>query len=214
MFERFTTAILQRRVFALCALLVFVGSVAAGMVRLGADFSVNAFFGREDPETAFLEGYLERWGEDDLLLIVVDGGETGLLTRDNLTAVDGLADEISAIDGVARVMSLTRVPRVHRGFAGMWIPVPLLSTVPSDEDAGKDERWKQSLLADSRVVPSFLSADGRYGVVMVALDVDTANLTEFGPSCMRWKLSSRRKTSRELPIAWLVFQRFALTSSM
>jgi hydrophobe/amphiphile efflux-3 (HAE3) family protein len=180
-FRRFTKFILVHRLAAILILVVAVASVAFGLVWLTADFSVQAFFGRDDPETTYLNGYLERWGEDDMLLVVVDGGEQGLLTRERLEAVDGLVGKVEAVEGVAKVISLTRIPRAKRGFAGAWIPQPLLASVPRSGGEEAVAAWRTSLLADPRVVPSYLSKDGRYGVIMVALSVDTNDLTAVSP---------------------------------
>lgn len=173
--------ILRHRLLSTALLLVAFLAVSLGAWWLTADFSVKAFFGREDPETTYLAEYVEQWGEDDMILVVVDGGEQGLLTRENLERVDGLVGQLEALDGVDKVISLTRIPRAKRGFAGTWIPQPLLATVPRPGNDELMSRWQSALLADPRVVPSFLSVDGRYGVVMVALSVDTADLTAVRP---------------------------------
>lgn len=149
---------------------------------LGADFSVEAFFGRSDPATVYLKGYLDRWGEDDMLLVVADGGDEGLLSRRRLRGMDELADQLAEVDGVGGVMGLPRVPRVQRGPAGQWMPTPLLATAPpADAPPDRLERWTSSVLADSSLVPTFLSEEGRFGVIMMALDVDTQDLSQVKP---------------------------------
>jgi predicted RND superfamily exporter protein len=182
MFERLTELILaHRRLTALGLALVLLAS-ALGVARLGADFSVRAFYSRHDPEAAYLETYLRDWGEDDMLLVVADGGEDGLLTRERLRALDDLATSLESVEGVGRVVSVTRVPRVNRAGPGVFVPVPLLATVPpADAAPERVEAFRSRLLADPALVPSYLSADGRYGVVMIALSVDTGDLAKVLP---------------------------------
>lgn len=181
-FEAFTKAILHHRALTIAALCVVVGVVVGGMAFLRADFSIESFFGVDDPETAYLNEYRERWGESDLLMIVADGGEQGLLARTRLQELDQLATKLEATEGIGEVMSVTRVPRVNRGPAGLWIPVPLLATAPRAEpDDPRVLSWKQALLADPQVVPTYLSRDGRYGTVLLSLSVDTNDLTKVQP---------------------------------
>jgi predicted RND superfamily exporter protein len=180
MFGRLTALLLSyRRASALLVALVVL-LTSAGALRLGADFSVRSFFGRTDPEVAFLDAYLERWQDDDMLVVVVDGGQTGLLTRERLEVIDSFAREAAKLEHVSRVLSVTELPRANRAPGGLWVPVPLLATAPRVEDE-RMAAWRERLLADPQVVPGYLSADGRYGAVMIGLDVDTADLTEVRP---------------------------------
>ncbi len=154
-------------------------AIAAGALFIRFDFSVSSFFGSRDPETAYLTEYEARWGAADLLIIVADGGERGLLDRERLDELDGLAGKLEAVEGVGKVISVTRVPRVNRGLAGTFIPVPLLATAPrAPQDDPRVVAWTKALLQDPQVVPQYLSADGRYGTILVALDVDTNDLTQ------------------------------------
>lgn len=182
MFATFTAVILRNRVVAMVALFAVVFTTAAGVFQLGTDFSVQSFFGRDDPETAYLDDYIARWGEDDLLHVVADGGEVGLLHRARLEALDAVVGQLEAVDGVERVLAVTRVPRVNRAVAGMWVPVPLLATAP--RDGAPPERmaaWREGLLNDAQIVPSYLSRDGRYSSMMLALGIDTSDLAEVRP---------------------------------
>lgn len=184
MFERFTSTILDHWKAACLGLLILVSFVTAGIGFLRADFSVKSFYGRNDPETTYLAEYQERWGGNDLLFVIVDGGEDGLLGRERLRDLDELTDALEAVEGTGKVLSLTRTPRVNR-VAGLWIPVPLLATAPGADKPEKMERWRESVLADPQVVPAFLSEDGRYGTFMVSLDVDTADLKQVRPVVKR-----------------------------
>jgi predicted RND superfamily exporter protein len=184
MFGQATALLLRHRTVSAVVVVVSILLCALGVVWLGADFSVRSFFGRTDPEAAYLEGYLDRWGEDDMLVVVADGGAGGLLRRAPLERLDKLADALEEVEGVAKVISVTRMPRQSPGIAGVWIPVPLLASIPSDPPGGWGDApppWRARLLADPSLVPNFLSADGRYGAILVALDIDTADLSAVRP---------------------------------
>lgn len=182
-FTVFTRAILGNRHTVAVLLIFVVAGVASGIARLGADFSVRAFFAVDDPEVAYFESYAERWGDDDMLVITLDGDGETLLTRQSIEAMEALAVDLEAVDGVEKVLALPRVPRVNRGVAGVWIPVPLRGTIPNTNDPSDARlmRWREAILADSQVVPAFLSEDGHYGAVLVALSIDTNDLAQVRP---------------------------------
>jgi predicted RND superfamily exporter protein len=186
MFGRLTAWLLSHRALSTLLVLVLVLAPSAGVAWLGADFSTRSFFGLNDPEAAYLTGYLERWGEDDMLIVIVDGGEDGLLTHARLKEVDAFAARLAEIQGVKKVLSLTAANRPNRVPGGMHVPVPLISTVPrpgedGTVDATRLADWQARTLADPQLVPVFLSANGRYGTIMAALSVDTSDLTEVRP---------------------------------
>lgn len=181
MFGRMTALLLRRPALSAMLVAVVVLVAASGVLRLSADFSVRSFFGRSDPEAQYLEQYQARWGGDDLLVVVVEATDGNLLQRARLDAMDALVDEIDAVPGVTRVMSLTRQPRANRGIAGIFIPIPLLATAPKDDADPRMEQWRKRLVADPAIVPSFLSPDGRYGSLLVALGVDGSDLQAVKP---------------------------------
>lgn len=182
MFAWLARRLVRHPIWSTLVLLAATAAMVSGVLWIKADFTVASFFGLADPETAYLAEYDERWGTADLLMIVADGGEAGLLARDRLEQLDALAKQLEALEGVGRVMSVTRVMRVNRGPAGVFIPVPLLATAPrAAPDDARVEAWKASLLADPQVVPQYLSANGRYGTILVSLDVDTGDLQKVRP---------------------------------
>ena len=57
MFAAYTRFVLRHKTAALGLLLVVVAVVSAGALRLGVDFSIREFFGRNDPEVDYLDRY-------------------------------------------------------------------------------------------------------------------------------------------------------------
>ena len=186
MFARLTTLILAHRGAASLVLTVFVLGVSSGALNLTADFNVASFFGRSDPESTYLRDYLERWAEDDVLVVLVDGGREGLLSRERLLVLDQLADDIDAVDGVRKALSPTRLPRAGERVGGQFIPVPLLATAPrGPADSPEVVNWREGLLADDTLVPTFFSVDGRYASLLVTLSVDTGDMLAVRPVVQR-----------------------------
>lgn len=183
MFARLTATILRQPRLASVLLALVILLFAAGIAELRADFNLKSFFGSRDPEAVYLESYLERWGEDDMLVLVLDTHEDrGMLDRERLRALEALASSLEESDGVAKVLSITRVPRVERGPFGTFVPMPLFARMPAaDAPEARVDAWQDGLLADSRVVPNYVSADGRYGALLVALSVDTGDLNAVRP---------------------------------
>ncbi len=182
MFERFTASILRRPGLAASLLAIVIGLFVAGLAFFGVDFSVRSFFGRSDPETVYLDTYDEYWGTKGTVMIVADGGDEGLLTRTRLQLVSDMADHLGEIEGVGKVISVTSMPWINR-TAGMWIPVPMMAKAPNDvaDDSPEMKKFQRDILADPRLVPSYLSEDGRYGVILVTLDVDGDDLRVVRP---------------------------------
>lgn len=182
LFRRFTESVLAARWVYLAGLLVVIATTVGGVVWINADFSARAFFGSDDPETAYLDGYLERWGQDDVLFVVLDGQGRSLVTRERLKAIDGLISELEDDPQVEWAMGVSRLPRVRRGPAGLWLPVPLMGTVPNvEDDSPRMDAWRAATLGDPQLVPNFLSKDGTSSSILVRLDVDTDDLAAVRP---------------------------------
>ncbi len=179
MFGRLAALILDHvRATTLLLFSVVVG-VSLGSVWLYADFNVESFFSSDDPEAAYLTAYAEAFNADDPLVVVVDGRGATLLERERLKQIDALAQAIAAEPDVARVTALTTLPTTGERLAGMYVPKPLLASVPPP-DASPDrlKAWQEDLRADPRFVPTFLSEDGEWGALIVELAVDLGDLVE------------------------------------
>lgn len=181
MFVPFTAWILRHRWLTLAGLVLVIAAVSGGLAVLKADFAVKVFYPDSHPATAYLEESQERWGGGDMLILVAEGDEDGgLLAGDRLRQLDAFADELATVDGVGRILSVTKVMRPGKvALGGRRIPEPLLATAPKDPE--RFEAWKTKLLDDASVVPTYLSKDGRYGAILIALDVNADDLTQVKP---------------------------------
>jgi predicted RND superfamily exporter protein len=183
MFSRLALLLVRGRSRALFVAITAFLLVLAGGARLRADFSASGFFSSGDPESTYLASYSERWNAKDPLLLVLDGNGQSLLTKDRLASLQALVDTLDADPDVGAITSMLSMPRMQRGLGGAMIPIPLTATVP--EAAEGLAEWQAQVLADPRMTPTFISADGRYASVLVDLEVDTDNLTTVRPVVKR-----------------------------
>lgn len=174
MFARLTTLILDHARTAAVLLATLVILVAAGGRLLEFDFNVARFFAANDPATGHLQEHLARWNEENLLVLVVDGGDGTLLTRERLQRLDEIRDALDELSIVAEVTAPSSVyADVTPSPFGFQFR-PLLDTVPPDEEALP--KWRESILADDRFTPTFFSSDGKRGAILVRLNVDADDL--------------------------------------
>ena len=173
-FGRLAASILRNRITSVVLLLAFVAFVSSGVAFLQLDFSAKAFFGTGDPEQAFLAEHVERWGNDDQLVLIVDGGGQTLLTAPRLSAIDQLIEELDEIPVVSAATGVTSIPEMSFDLLRPPLPVALLDTLPEDAEAIGD--WQRERLDDPALVPSFLSPDGHWAAILVALEGNTDDL--------------------------------------
>jgi len=183
MFGRLAALLLDNRLASLVILASVVLSISAGVAFLRAEFSASAFFASGDPESAFLAEYIEQWGDDDLLVLIIDAGGESLLTKPHLQAVDHLVATLRENPDITGVRAATTVPRVGPALAGRWIPVPLISTVPSNPEALAS--WRSEILSDPKYVPAMFSENGQYTAIFVQLNTDTDDLAALRPVVRR-----------------------------
>lgn len=175
LFARLTTWILSHRRAATIGVVLGVLITGLGIGLLRVDFSVDGFFSSGDDETAYLQGYRERWGGDDRrMVVVIDGQGSTLLTAERLGRIDSLVHALDALPAVKSAAAVTSLPPVGERVAGMFVPKPLLATIPSD--SARLDAWRTSLLEDPRFVPTLLSSDGEFGGIQVEVDVDLSDL--------------------------------------
>ncbi len=183
MFEWIARLVLRNRLVVGLLLSAAVLSVAAGGRNLDVDFSIQAFFGSDDPELTTLREFQQFWGPDDSLLMVTVESEGGdLLEPARLSMLSELSEQLSVSDGVATVHSLPKSPRMHSILPGMMDLSPIDEALPGD-DADSDElaRWRTELLNHPTLVPQLLAPDGSTAVIVVELAVSSDQIHEMRP---------------------------------
>ncbi len=134
--------------------------------RLRIDESVEGMMVKRDPARAFHELAKERFGNDDLTVVVVKASD--VFTTDALRLVRRLSEALKRIDGVSRVESLTTVKNI-KGEADQLDTEPLVGgTVPTaPEDLA---RVRRDALGNRVFVGNIVAADARATAITVYTD--------------------------------------------
>ncbi len=154
-FARLAAAILRRRLLSALLLCALAGACAVGVAQLRFDFSATAFFGSDTPELAELDAFMEAWGRDDGLLLVVGRGRPG-----SFFAAAGMAELVAlerALDSLATVSSARSVASLPARVLPR--PATVRAVLPADS----------ARLRASPYVPSLLAADGSVTALLVEL---------------------------------------------
>ena len=110
-FGRLAAFIVSRPGLVGALLGLIVVAVTAGVVNLQAEFDVRLFYDHSDEELPYLQQYQERWGEDLRLVLVVDGGDTSVLTKPRLKVMEALMERMKADPAVTGVIGPPNMPR-------------------------------------------------------------------------------------------------------
>ncbi len=165
MLERIARGVVSRpRLHALLGLALLAAAVA-GLLHLRADFSVRAFFSADTPERWAYDAYVERWGNDDRVALIVASTSDGtLLTPARLDALGALESDLEASPVISEVSSLLGSTWI-RGEDGLLHIETVAESRPGSSLAdgaledGALKDWATLLRADTSLVPGLLSED-------------------------------------------------------
>jgi predicted RND superfamily exporter protein len=106
MFERIVALAVRKRLAIALAIALVSAAFGLAASRLGVDNSLEVWFVEDDPALASYQDFLEEFGSDEVVVVAIrfagDPFDPGRLRR-----LERLTARIGAIDGVARVHSLT-----------------------------------------------------------------------------------------------------------
>ncbi|MBI4576847.1 MAG: MMPL family transporter [Planctomycetes bacterium] len=175
MYRRLADLVLGHRLLATVALATAVAVAAGGLHRLAVDFSVSAFFGDDDPERLFLDGFRSRWGPDDDVLVVVVEAEdgAGLLAPGRLRRIQATVERLRRVPEVLEVEAITTVARMRSPEPDTLDLRPLIESMP---EGAAFHAWRQEVLAHPIAVPTLLSPDGRTAAIAVEVGTRTDDL--------------------------------------
>ena len=155
--HRTVDAVVRFRRWLLLALAVVTGLSVVGVVRVGVDNAVEIWFPDDDPALAAYHGFLETFGNDEVVIIGVHSDES-VLSDAGMERMERVGEAASGVDGIARVRSIVTEPLV-RGGAGTLDVSPLRSA------AEAEAAMKHDPLASSLV-----SSDRRTGLVLAEME--------------------------------------------
>ena len=127
-------------------------ALGAGLRRVEFDNSYTQWFVDGDPALVAYDGFLERFGSDEIVLIAVDtAGEP--LSVDTLEAVQRISDRFAEHPEVSRVWSLTHAQTL-RNDGGMLQVRALIEEVPPPPE---DLPWLRDELAHGAVASTLVA---------------------------------------------------------
>jgi len=185
-----TTArlVLSHRLVAAVLLLARGLASLPGLAQVRFDFSWLTFFSGDAPELARYQAFQDVWGHDDsVALAVVDGHGESLLTLPRLRQIQQLVDLLRRDADVARVDAVTSIPILWQSDAPVLELRPLADLLDGLEQPGSAVAldWRARLLADPALVPTLLSADGRYAAIAIELEASSDRFSEVAPALER-----------------------------
>ena len=176
-FARLANWILIHRLVVFCVVIVVLGVAFMGMGRLEIALSPHAFVASDSPEGQGLDRFFAVWGADeDDVIAVADGGETTLLTPERMAAMNNTAMAVSQVPGVSDSRSLLELAHMLTGIDETKAPSTNSGSQSDDNARLHASRIQQ--LNDPLLVPSVLSADGRLGLLLVGLSINTDDVME------------------------------------
>ena len=145
---------------SLLALFVLLtGLSVMGASQVGVDNAVEIWFPEDDPALADYHGFLDTFGNDEVVVIGVHGdGPMGVLTEAGLQRVREVGQAAKGVPGVARIRSVVEEPLV-RGEQGTLHVAPVQA---ADE--------VQALQGSDPLIDSLVSQDGSTALVLAEMD--------------------------------------------
>lgn len=133
------------------------------MPRLQLDTSAESLMEVNDPERAYYDDFVRRFGSDVVTLVVIKADD--VFTEPVLALVQRLSDALERLDDVLRVESLTTVRNI-RGDADTLTTEPLVERhIP--RDPARLARIRADALGNRAMVGSLVSPNGRTTAIVV-----------------------------------------------
>lgn len=155
---RWIESIVAGRMWWLAVMAVLTGVSLWGASRVGVDNAVDIWFPADDPALAEYQGFLETFGNDEVVVIGLHR-PSGILDEAGLAAVEAVGRAAGTVDGIAAVRSVVTEP-VVRGGAGTVQVAPV--TDPSEIRA---------LQGLDPSIDALVSADGTTALVLAEMEV-------------------------------------------
>ncbi len=195
MFDRLARTLLAHQRIAALLLAGIILATIAGGTRLQTDFSLISFFSAGDEEKVALDAFMEVWGQDvGVVMVVAEATDSDMFRAERLDWIaelsERLASETEAIEGV---FSLATTPPLLGPAPGLLDLEPALATLPR----GSPEElvaWRERVLSSPLLAPHLVSADGRVMSVAATL---TGNPDD--PQQLKPRITALRAALAEVP---------------
>ena len=166
-FERWGYWVFDHPWIVLLGCVVLLGGLISQIPRLKVDTSTEGFLHEMDPIRQVYNGFRFQFGRDERILIIVDSGGS-IFDRAFLEKLQKLHRDLEEkVPKVQDVKSLVNA-RLTRGENDELIVKDFLEDWPQDEASLLQLR--ERALGNELYVNQFLSADGRYAIIMMEND--------------------------------------------
>ena len=171
---RWTEFLLQNRVLvATITTVIFVAAMVGGK-DLVVDPSVEGFFGGGDRELERLEEYRAQWGaDDDVLMVVIDGGGEEIVTAERLRVVREMGSALEEMEEVVGVESIATVMQQEAMMRSG--PMGMMGMFGREVPPQEHPLW----------APVFVSRDGQAGAMFVETVLRSDDIEEVIPMIAR-----------------------------
>ena len=151
----------------LCIIVLLAGTLLSisQISKLKINTSVESMMIEGDPARAYYENVKDMFGDDRLILIVVNAED--VFREDVLLEVENITNKCYEIDGVSRVVSLTTVNKI-KGEEGYLDTTALIDEIPSDPE--EIESIRENALGNRLLVKDIVSEDSKTTVIKVFLE--------------------------------------------
>jgi len=155
--HRMVAAIHGYRRWLLILVAVVTGLSLFGAARVGVDNAVEIWFPSDDPALAAYHGFLDTFGNDEVVVMGVHS-PTSILTDEGLERIGAVGKAAMSVDGIARIRSIVTEPLV-RGGAGTLEVSPV-----------SDGMEAEAAILNDALASSFVSADRTTALVLAEME--------------------------------------------
>lgn len=127
--------------------------------------NIKDFFPAEHPQVLTYEAVEAAFGSAEFIMVAVSAPD--IFRQDTLTRIEQLTGELEALEGVARVRSITNMEEVRGSEWGIEVAA-LIEDIPTQ--AEELDALKNRVLADPMYAGSIVSADGTAALLMTEVD--------------------------------------------
>lgn len=126
--------------------------------------NVDYFTIENDPDVAFYDELKTIFGNDEFFIIAFK--KDNLFTKDNLESLKQLTDELSVIDGIRNIKSLSNVDDTI-GEEDFFIVQKFLETIP--DDPATLEELRKKAVGNPLYLKNLVSADGNTAAIVISV---------------------------------------------
>jgi len=153
--ERVVGLIHRFRWVAVGLVLLLTGLAGLGASGVGVDNAVEIWFVDDDPALAAYHDFQERFGNDEVVVLGVEGASGDVLDAAGWARLSALEDEVAQVDGFAGLRHVGNVPVVRGDWSSLEIG-PIGPEDTSDADAVAEARTRAT---DDRLLARLTSRD-------------------------------------------------------